>query len=124
MNGYFLLIVQFSFIDTANKIDHLLFDLPETEPINKGFKVCQYESTLLVVNMSFMVWVYIINIVGLIFTFCFIRTIRIKSDSLVKLKSKCTNYFFWNGLIRLFMESFFELILCALVNLHEVDWNT
>ena len=71
-----------------------------------------------------MVWVYILNLVGLILTICFIRPVRIKPGKLARLKLKCTSYFFWNGLIRLFMESFFELILCALVNLDTVDWDS
>ena len=74
--------------------------------------------------MSFMVWVYIINLVGLVFMFCFIRRMRVRPGRLARLKTKCMGYFFWNGLIRLFMESFFELVLCALVNLHAVDWDS
>ena len=121
LNEYFLMIGQFNFIDTAQKVDRLIFDLPDAEPYNEGFRVCHYESTLLVTNMSFMVWVYIINLVGLIFTFCFIRRMRVRPGRLARLKKKCMGYFFWNGLIRLFMETFFELILSALVNLHAVD---
>ena len=34
------------------------------------------------------------------------------------------SYFFWNGFIRLFMETFFELALAAIVNIHTADWET
>ena len=34
------------------------------------------------------------------------------------------SYFFWNGSIRLFMETFLEIMITALVNIRTVDWNT
>ena len=37
LNEYFLRIIQFNFIDTAQIIDRYIFDLPEAEPYNEGF---------------------------------------------------------------------------------------
>ena len=34
------------------------------------------------------------------------------------------SYFIWNGLIRLYMETFFELTLAAVLGIHTADWET
>ena len=33
-------------------------------------------------------------------------------------------YFFWNGPIRLFMETFFEMVLALVLNMDSIDWST
>ena len=64
-----------------------------------------------------------LNLAGLLLFFCFICFANKKYRSAL-VKSRCMSYFFCNGFIRLFMETFFELALTALVSIHTADWGT
>ena len=37
---------------------------------------------------------------------------------------KLRRYFFWNGLIRLLMETFMDLFLASLLNFYLADWES
>jgi hypothetical protein len=39
-------------------------------------------------------------------------------------KKKLRDYFFFNGFIRILMETAFELYLAAVLNMHTADWDT
>lgn len=39
-------------------------------------------------------------------------------------RSKLEGYFFWGGTIRFFLESFFDLILSSVLNLHMANWES
>ena len=42
----------------------------------------------------------------------------------MKLHTKLKVYLYWNGLLRFYMEVFFEVALFATLNLHTADWDT
>ena len=67
---------------------------------------------------------FILHLTGIIFVFGPVCLIHKLSGKLAKTKNKLSIYFFWNGLIRLFMESCFEIALAAILNIYEVDWAT
>ena len=49
---------------------------------------------------------------------------RLCKSRCLNTKKKLTDYFFCNGLIRLVMETAFELTLVAALNIRTVDWDT
>ena len=122
-NESILQIAKFDIIDTGERIDRYIFVLPETDAYNAGFELCQYKSTLLVANMSTVVWMFALHLSGSILFACF-YSLSCKNRKPALANSKCANYFFWNGLIRLCIESFFELALTSLVNIVTADWET
>ena len=117
-------VAKYELVDTSEKIDRLLFYLPETEAYNAGFDECHYNSTLLVANISSLVWMYVLNLAGVFLLVLCIIMANKKSCRPALANSKLRNYFLCNGLIRIFMETFFELAMVSLVNIHTADWNT
>ena len=73
--------------------------------------------------MSLVAWIYALHIACSILFSCgfFLSTKKCKASLA---KSKCMTYFFWNGFIRLFMETFLELALAAIINIRTADWQT
>ena len=59
---------------------------------------------------------------SILFACCFCLLTKKCKASLAK--TKIMSYFIWNGLIRLYMETFFELTLAAVLGIHTADWET
>ena len=78
----------------------------------------------MIVNASSVVWMFILHFTGIFLVFGPVCLIHKLLGKLANTKNKLSIYFFWNGLIRLFMESCFEIALAAILNIHEVDWAT
>ena len=98
--------------------------MPEQRSFNLGFEQCGYESLLLLVNSSVIVWMVFMHLVILALVYVPVWLINQNSGKLAWARHKLEAYFFWNGLIRLFMEISFELILTAMLNVHTADWQT
>ena len=49
---------------------------------------------------------------------------RNKGTLCSKIHAKIGSHIYWIGLIRLYMELFFDLTLLSILNLHTVDWET
>lgn len=80
---------------------------------------------LLIDNSSSTLWIYLIHLAIFIFIYGPIWVINKKcAGRLSVTKKKMSEYFCCNGLIRLFMETAFELALVAVLNMHTVDWDT
>ena len=79
-------IATFNMINTAEWIDPFVYYLPEEDAFNISFAQCGYESLLLIVNASTVVWMYIFNIASLIFVFGPIWLIHRNSGRLAWLK--------------------------------------
>ena len=122
-NEFMLGIAKFDLFDTAERIDKYIFTLPETDAFNEGFELCKYNSTLLVSNISMVVWMFALHLsCSFLYACCYFLACNKYKPALTK--SKCANYLFWNGFIRLFIETFFELALSAFVNIQTADWET
>ena len=83
---------------------------PDSEPFNSGFEASGVESNYFLENVGFVLYImygHVLLVVihaGLYFT-------RNKFTCCKKLYEKLNAYLYWQGLIRLFMEAFFELLL-------------
>ena len=98
-------VASFDLINTAEWIDPYVYYLPEEDAYSINFAQCGYESLLLIVNISVIVWMYIANFAVLIIVFGLVWLIHRKTGKLAGSKEKLAGYFFWNGLIRLFYET-------------------
>ena len=61
-NEAILQIMKLDLIDTDERLDPLIFYLPESEAYNPGFGFCQYNSKYLVKNSSLVVWMYALQL--------------------------------------------------------------
>ena len=118
-------IAQFDLIETGDLFDrHLYTSLPEQASFNLGFEQCGYESLLFLLNSSVLIWVIFTHLAILVLVYGPVWLIHRNWGKLARAKHKLEAYFFWNGLIRFFMEISFELILTAMLNVHTADWQT
>ena len=124
LNAALIKIASFNLIDTGEMIDSKIYEFPDDEEaFNINFKECGYESTLLLKNSSLIIWTLTVN-AALFLLFCITRMLSRFSSRLTCCIKKLSVYFFWNGLIRLFMEVFFEIAFASSLNLYTADWNT
>ena len=125
MNAIIIMIASFDLIPTDKFIDPYVYtDMPESIPYTPQFELVGYESTLTISNISVICWTYTVNLGIFLFIFCPIWLINHKTGRLSRAKSGFAGYFFWNGLLRLFMETFFDSFLASVLNVHTADWSS
>ena len=124
LNSVIISIATFDMVDTNEYFDKHIFEYPEETPFNKAFERFEYESSLIIVNISIIVWTY------LFFWFlCFINGIFfcVRKTSGGRVGNYCNNklssYLMWGTLIRLFMESFLDIVMFSILNVHQIDWS-
>ena len=125
MNEIMLTISNFKLFDTGKDIDPYLYYLPEEDAFSESFEICSYDSNLLLKNASRTIWIYKVHLAMMLLMtaliWCLNRTCKNRCKNC---KNKVMDFFYWNGLIHLFMETSFEMALVAVLNMHKVDWNT
>jgi hypothetical protein len=124
LNDAFIKIANFKWFDTWKKIDlKFFFYLPEDEAFNSNFKDCGYESTYLLPNSSFTIWILYANC-ALVLVWLLFKIIARCTNKFAWFIKRLSAYLFWNGPIRLFMEVFFEITFTSSLNLYVIDWDT
>ena len=125
LNDAFITISNFQMFDSWEEIDlQLFFYFPENSAFSINFEECGYASTYLISNSSITVWTLYAN--GILFLVWFLCKMIITwcTNRIACLVNKLSTYLFWNGLIRLFMEIFFEVAFASALNLYTVDWDS
>ena len=117
MNEIMLLVVTFDLVPTDSMNLGLYGELPEEEAYSVQFEQSGYESLLLIENLGMGKYIIYINLVlAILFLPCF------------AFNNCCsrgvTSYFYLNGLIKLFIEAYQELVLLAALNYMTADWNS
>ena len=81
-------------------------DVPETEPLSISFERTGFESTLMISNISFIIWVYFLH--GSIFVLVYLQSWLLSSRSprAGKVHKRLKEYYFWGGLLVMLMETF------------------
>lgn len=119
VNEELLYIANLNLIDTVTLIEIPLHDhVPEDAAFSLGFEQSGYESKLFASNASFIIWLYISHLGLLILIYGPILLINRRTGRLSWLKHKLGNYFHWNGLIRLFMETSLEMAITTFLGLY------
>ena len=104
-------ISEFAFFDLipTDKVDERIYDLPVEKPFNLNFQMFGYESRLYIGNVGFALW--------LVWAHAFIFVIYVLTIKVNFLRRRIGRYLFWNSLVRLFTEVFFEMSMFAVLNL-------
>ena len=89
-----------------------------------SFERTGYESTLLITNISVILWIYILHGIVFVFFFLPIYLINKKFGKLAGRREKLQGYFFWSGPLRTLTETYMELLFASLLNAHMADWGT
>ena len=100
----------------SDEVNEAVYDLPDVPAYNYVFEWYDYGSTFLTSNSGAMLWFVWIHMALILFYYV-ARLMKINLPRLGR-------YLFWSAVLRLFMESFFELALLAPLNVMEADWST
>lgn len=108
-------------IDTNELLDPYVYDGLSDRVFSANLEQCGYESLWLLSNTSFLHWTLVAHatmfVLGAILIYLFCTT---KKSSWFR--RVFIGYFIWNGLVRLFMETFVDLLLAATLNITQVPW--
>ena len=75
-------------------------------------------------NISLLHWTLVVNFAVFFFCYGIVVAIHRKTGRLARQRNNLKNYFFYNGVIRFYMETFLNLLLASLLNVYTVDWNS
>ena len=109
-------IASFQIFQT-DMLDELLYGLGEDDKVafNENFMDAEHVSTLFITSFGTPFYVFKLMMVILLIKRCFINRPSIHSK-LDKLASR-------NGLIRFYMQTYYDINLYALINLATADWS-
>ena len=104
-------------------LDDLMFYFPEADAFSPNFEAAGVESTFMLSNMGFGMYLIYMN-AFLVVAYASLHCCRNSCQSVKYIYDKISAYLFWNGLIRFYMELFFDLSLYSILNIHTVDERT
>ena len=81
------------------------------------------ESKLLLANIGFVLYMIYVNFL-LVLTHACLQTLKSSNKYIKKIHEKLASYLYWAGLNRFFIETFLDLALLSILNLHTADWNS
>ena len=119
-NKFFIDTVSFEAFDTS-KITAELMYFPEDDPLSLSLQEQGIDTTLMVPGLG--------NIFYMLLGYCALATLHLllslvakKIPKVDQASSKISKFLYWNGLIRLYMEIYLDLAICALLNLKTMYW--
>ena len=104
-------LIEFATFDVADSFtfEEELIILPEEEPYSLNFGLCNIEATTFLANIGFAKYVILGNLTLCILAFLFQKVHWVRKTFFEAL--------YWNGLIRLLMEMYLDLVLLAAFDL-------
>ena len=73
-------------------------------------------------NLGMMLWIMVAHVFFALVHILFYK-LKKACSCMKKLEDKIGNYLYWNGLIRLSMEVYFDVTLLAVLNVYVMDWD-
>ena len=108
-------IVNLDLIPTE-KLEELVYYLPESAAFNINFAANKIESTLFISNIGFSKLV--------IMAFILVAIIGLLFYMVKRVWNWLRPIIYWNGLIRLFLELYQDLALLSFLNLYTAEWDS
>ena len=115
-------LATFDIIPT-DSLDDSIYYWPEADPFTVNFEMAGVDSTLLLANIGFVIYLVYMHILAMTIHLCIHKLTKV-AECIKCLHAKLSSYLYWVGLNRLFMELFFDLSFLSILNLHTVDWAT
>ena len=105
-------------------IDEELYYFPDGDALSLNLEQAGVESTLLLKNLGFMLWILVFNALLPVLHLLLLALCNKKCRFGMKLRLIIGNYLYFNGLTRLLMETFFEIALFSVLNLKTTGHDT
>ena len=104
-------------------IDEMIWYFPDADAYSLNFEMVGVESTLLLANIGFTKWLIGLNIL-LVLTHSILYPLRNSCSCFKWASEKIGGYLYFDGLLRLYMEIFFDIAMIACLNLYIADWDS
>ena len=114
-------ITSFDFFDT-NIITELIAYIPEMEAISLNFKNYGFENNLFIPSLKTLFYL-LVGHMTLLLPHLLLFLLAKKFKRIESWRDKLSHYLYFNGTLRIFMESYLDLLLCALLNIKDLDWS-
>ena len=111
-NSYVDSVTSVELFDTEEIVSSTMY-VPEATPFSFNFQQAGYDSNLLLINGSSFLFISMLQ-VCMIVVWLAMMPLRCQCVQTKRLKLK--NYLFWSGTSRIFVESYAEFSLFALLN--------
>ena len=115
-------IATFDLIPTEF-IDEMIWYFPDADAYSLNFEMVGVESTLLLANIGFMKWLIGLNIL-LVLIYSILYPCRDSYSCFKWANEKIGGYLYFDGLLRLYMEAFFDIAMISCLNLYIADWDS
>ena len=101
---------------STEKIDDAVFQNKDRESEALSAKLAEYEydSTLFIDNIGSFFWLIVI--------FLLLGILHFSCYCVKKIRNKLAALLFWNGIIRVIMETYMEVSLISVLNISVIDW--
>ena len=119
---FMIQLATFDLIPTSF-IDEQVFYWPESDPFSVSFEMAGTETVFLLANIGFAIYMIYYHVFIAVVHAC-LHPLRKSSRILSKLHTKISNYLYWDGFHRFYMELFSDLTFLSILNLYTADWNT
>jgi len=122
LTQFLIKIATFDLLPTEH-IDEEMYYFPDSDPYTSNFEQVGVESTLLLANIGFAMYLILAHALFIGLHACLYRFKDVNSYT-KKLYIKLNSYLYWNGLIRFYMEVYFDFAIMSVLNLEMADWET
>ena len=119
---FMIQLATFDLIPTSS-IDEEVFYWPESDPFSVSFEMAGTETVFLLANIGFAIYMIYYHVFIAVVHAC-LHPLRKSSRIFSKLHTKISNYLYWDGFHRFYMELFSDLTFLSILNLSTADWNT
>ena len=96
---------------------------PDVDAFSLNFETCDFESTLLLSNVGFMLWILALHLLIFIIHLMIFIVQRV-FKCCQNLRKKIGNYLYWNGILRLYLEVIFDLSIMSVLNIYTAAWDS
>ena len=104
-------------------IDEMIWYFPDADAFNLNFEMEGMESTLLLANIGFLKWLIGLNIL-LVVIHILLYPLRNSCRVFKWANKKIGGYLYFDGLLRLYMEIFFDIAMISCLNLYTAEWDS
>jgi len=122
LTQFLIKIATFDLIPTEH-IDQEMYYFPDSDPYTSNFEQVGIESTLFLANIGFAMYLILAHAFFIVLHACLYR-FRYVNSCTKKLYTKLSSYMYWNGLLRFYMEVYFDFAIMSILNLEMADWET
>lgn len=113
--------IKFDPVESAELTNELGY-IPEMDPISINFQNGGYENNLMIPNLGCLFYTLLGHIPLILVQICILLLAK-KFVNFEWLNKKVANYLYFNGSMRIFIEAYMDLVLCALLNVKDLDWS-